>query len=80
MRDIDDLASAAGESGLPAIVAKRAGSAYRAGVSKDWLRIPVRATSALSAVSAKAKPARAERAAPAAPAAPPMVITHPRKV
>ena len=37
------LASAAGESGLPAIVAKRAGSAYRAGVSEDWLRIPVSA-------------------------------------
>ncbi len=62
------LASAAGASGLPAIVAKRAGSAYRAGVSKDWLRIPVSAAPAGSAKgSAKAAPARGRKAAEALP-------------
>jgi bifunctional non-homologous end joining protein LigD len=66
------LASAAGASGLPAIVAKRAGSAYRAGVSKDWLRIPVPA----APKEAKAEPPRRRKAADALPVA----ISNPRKV
>jgi bifunctional non-homologous end joining protein LigD len=68
------LARAAGESHLPAILAKRADSPYRAGISKDWLRIPVTA-------APKARPSRGRKAAAtAAPAAPAFVITHPRKV
>jgi len=65
------LASAAGESGLPAIVAKRAGSSYRAGVSKDWLRIPVAAPA-----KAKAGPGRGRKQADVLPVA----ISNPRKV
>jgi len=54
-------------------VAKRAGSSYRAGVSKDWLRIPVSAASA----KAKAEPARGRKAAADAL---PVAISNPRKV
>jgi bifunctional non-homologous end joining protein LigD len=74
------LARAAGASGLPAIVAKRAASPYRAGISRDWLRIPVSAdvdaTPGGIARGAKAEPARASKTR----AAPAVVITHPRKV
>jgi len=82
------LARAAGASGLPAIMAKRAASPYRAGASKDWLRIPVPAP--VSAArggtprGAKAETSRARKAVgarkAAVPAEPPLVISHPRKV
>ncbi len=78
------LARAAGESGLPSILAKRALSPYKAGVSKDWLRIPVSAARGGTARGGKAgQPGRqqktARREAPAA-AEPSLVVTHPRKV
>jgi len=69
------LARAAGASGLPAIMAKRAASPYRAGASKDWLRIPVSApVSAARGGTARGAKAEASRAEP------PLVISHPRKV
>jgi bifunctional non-homologous end joining protein LigD len=70
------LANAAGESGLPAIVAKRAGSRYRAGVSKDWLRIPVRR----GARAGQRGEAGRREAAAREPEAPSFLVTHPRKV
>jgi bifunctional non-homologous end joining protein LigD len=73
------LAQAAGASGLPAIVAKRAASPYRAGASKDWLRIPASAP-----VAAPGTAAAAGRPRPAGgrkgPAASDIAISHPRKV
>ncbi len=57
------LARAAAASGLPAIVAKRALSAYRAGVSKEWLRIPVSAEVVAAAAAAAAAAATAVSAA-----------------
>jgi bifunctional non-homologous end joining protein LigD len=80
------LAQAAGASGLPAILAKRAASPYRGGVSKDWLRIPVSALveDAPGGVSDTAREAAARRTKPAggrhAGIIPELVISHPRKV
>jgi len=69
------LARAAAASGLPAIVAKRAASPYRAGVSRDWLRIPVGAAEAAPEKEAKAEPVRGRKAADARP----VPISNPRK-
>jgi bifunctional non-homologous end joining protein LigD len=82
------LASAAGRTGLPGIVAKRAGSLYRAGPSRDWLRIPVSAAAGGAAGDSAGGPGGASRkrgartsARAAAPAGPPaFTISHPRKV
>jgi bifunctional non-homologous end joining protein LigD len=69
------LAQAAGESGLPAIIGKKADSPYQSGESEDWILIPVAATS----TGARARKA-APRAASSRPAHPAVSITHPRKV
>ena len=63
------LASAAAESGLPAIIAKKASSPYRPGPSTDWLLIP-----AVKSVESRRAPRKAAAAASA------FAITHPRKV
>jgi len=71
------LARAAVESGLPAIVAKKASSPYRAGTSEDWLRIPA-AAAAQPAERAQKPAARADpKAAPKEPA---FIISNARKV
>jgi bifunctional non-homologous end joining protein LigD len=62
------FAQAAAESGMPGIIAKRADSVYKAGVSPDWRVIRV----------AK-RPATGARAK-ARPAAPLVPLTHPNKV
>jgi bifunctional non-homologous end joining protein LigD len=69
------LAQAAVESGLPAIIAKKADSPYKAGLSEEWLLIPV-------AASTERKRARKDssRRPAARPEAPVFSITHPRKV
>jgi bifunctional non-homologous end joining protein LigD len=69
------LAQAAFESGLPAIVAKRAASPYRPGVSEDWKLIP-----AASPRLAAAKQSRRPSQRPSRAAEPSIVITNPRKV
>ena len=69
------LAQAAVESGLPAIIGKKADSPYKAGVSEDWLRIPV--TAAPSQKRERKGPTRAPAAQDRAPI---VSITHPRKV
>ncbi len=71
------LAEAAGGSGFPAIVAKRAAGPYRAGVSEDWRLIPVAPAAARGKAAATGS---ARRASGAAAAAPMVAITHPRKV
>ena len=62
------FAQAAAESGMPGIIAKRADSIYRAGVSPDW-----------RVIRAAKRPAAGARAK-AQPAAPLVPITHPNKV
>jgi bifunctional non-homologous end joining protein LigD len=65
----EGLASAAAESGLPAIIGKKASSLYRPGPSPDWLLIHA------------VKPVESGRASrKAAHAASAFAITHPRKV
>ena len=61
------LAQAAAESGMTAILAKRAASRYQAGISEDWRLIPI-------------SPAMTRRAARKAPRAAPFAVTNPRKV
>jgi bifunctional non-homologous end joining protein LigD len=61
------LAQAAAESGLPAILAKRASSRYQAGLSEDWRHIPVTA-------------AKTRNPARKPPRPPEFAITNPRKV
>ncbi len=68
------LARAAAESGFPAVIAKRASSSYRSGVSDDWWRIPVRRT------AAKKKSARRTGRASAKSGSPSVTVTNPRKV
>ena len=65
------LARAAFESGLPAIVAKKSASLYRAGASDDWKLIPAAAQSVRAA-----KPSVLSMR----PAEPAITITNPRKV
>ncbi len=66
-----ELAEAAAASSLPAVVAKRAASPYRAGVCDDWRLI---------AVDASARRPRRAREKAAAPARASVVVTNPRKV
>ena len=90
----ETLARAVLDSGLHGIVAKKAASTYQAGVSDDWLLIPVSAetlarapkkapagrprAAATGAVPAAARAPAAE--AKEAPRGPAFVVTHPRKV
>ncbi len=67
------LAQAAAESGLPAIVAKKSASQYRAGASEDWLLIP--AATGQSKPDSAPRPARRREGGE-----PSFVVTHPRKV
>jgi len=91
----ETLARAALDSGLHAIVAKKAASPYQAGVSEDWLLIPVSAeTPARAAAKAASKSASkaaaksekrhhgeaAPRSAKIDDKRPAFAITHPRKV
>jgi DNA ligase D-like protein (predicted polymerase)/DNA ligase D-like protein (predicted 3'-phosphoesterase) len=66
------LARAAAESGFPAVIAKRASSVYRSGVSDDWWRIPVHRTT-----GGKKKAQHTGR--PKRPA-PSVAVSNPRKV
>jgi len=67
------LAQAAAESGLPAIVAKKSASQYRAGASEDWLLIPT--APGRSKSDSTPRPSRRPETAE-----PSFVVTHPRKV
>jgi len=69
------LAQAALESGLPAIIAKKADSPYKAGLSEDWRLIPVKA----STEQQRARKDSSRRLAARAQA-PVFAVTHPRKV
>ncbi len=65
------LARAAAESGFPALIAKRASSAYRSGASEDWRRI----------LLPKAAPRRrTTRSSVGRHAHAPILVTNPRKV
>jgi bifunctional non-homologous end joining protein LigD len=83
----ETLARAALDSGLHGIVAKKAASPYQAGVSEDWLLIPVSAETlaraAAKAANRSGKQTRGEAARSSTKAddkRPAFVITHPRKV
>jgi len=76
----ETLAQAVVASGLHGMVAKKASSSYQAGVSADWLLIPVSAETLVRASAPAPKPASRRPAPEEEPRRPAFVVTHPRKV